>query len=31
VGWWVGRAASGFAGVASAIDAAGAGAGTAES
>jgi len=31
VGWWVGRAASGFTGVASAIDAAGAGAGAAES
>jgi hypothetical protein len=31
VGWWVGRAASGFTGVALAIDAAGAGAGAAES
>ncbi len=30
VGWWVGCAASGFAGVASAIDAAGAGAGAVE-
>jgi len=30
VGWWVGCAASGFAGAASAIDAAGAGAGAAE-
>ncbi len=30
VGWWVGCAASGFASAASAIDAAGAGAGAAE-